>query len=56
MALREQDDETVQLAALNELCEMLSISTEESLSIIPVDQAIPVLVRTRFLQVAIIVA
>ena len=47
VALREEDDESAQLSALNELCEMLSISTEESLQTFPVEQMIPVLVRGR---------
>jgi len=45
VALREADDETAQLSALHDLCEMLAISTEESLSVFPVDQLIPILVR-----------
>ena len=44
MALREADDEGAQLTALHELCETLAISTEESLSVFPVDQLIPILV------------
>ena len=45
MALREADDEGAQLTALHELCETLAISTEESLSVFPVDQLIPILVQ-----------
>jgi hypothetical protein len=45
VALREADDETSQLTALHELCETLAISTEESLSVFPVDQLIPILVQ-----------
>lgn len=48
MALREADDEGSQLTALHELCEMLAVSTEESLSVFPVDQLIPILVRFPF--------
>ncbi|KAK9803385.1 hypothetical protein WJX72_003423 [[Myrmecia] bisecta] len=43
--LRQEDDEPVQLDALNQLCELLSISTEESLSMFPVEQLVPILVQ-----------
>jgi DNA-binding Xre family transcriptional regulator len=44
LALREGDDETAQLAALNELCELLAVSSEDALSMFPVDTLVPVLV------------
>lgn len=47
LALREDDDDSAQVSALSELCEMLSISTEESLQTCPFDQLIPVLVGLR---------
>ena len=43
--LRQDDDEVVQLEALSQLNELLSISNEESLSVFPVEQLVPVLVR-----------
>ena len=46
LALREGDDETAQLAALNELCELLAVSSEDALSMFPVDTLVPVLVRS----------
>ena len=45
LALREGDDETAQLAALNELCELLAVSSEDALSMFPIDTLVPVLVR-----------
>jgi hypothetical protein len=42
--LRQDDDEIVQLEALSQLNELLSISNEESLSVFPVEQLVPVLV------------
>ena len=42
--LQQDDDEVAQLEALNQLNELLSISSEESLSIFPVEQLVPVLV------------
>lgn len=42
--LRQDEDEVAQLDALNQLNELLSISSEESLSIFPVEQLVPVLV------------
>lgn len=45
-ALRHDDDEIQQLEALTQLCELLAVSTEEGLSVCPVDQLVPVLVRT----------
>ena len=44
MQLRQDEDEVAQLDALNQLNELLSISSEESLSIFPVEQLVPVLV------------
>ncbi len=43
--LRQDDDEAAQLDALSQLNELLSISNEESLSVFPVEQLVPVLVR-----------
>ena len=45
LALREGDDETAQLAALNELCELLAVSSEDALSMFPIDTLVPILVR-----------
>lgn len=45
MQLRQDDNETAQLDALSQLNELLSISNEESLSVFPVEQLVPVLVR-----------
>lgn len=45
--LRQDDDEASQLEALTQLNELLSISNEESLSVFPVEQLVPVLVRAR---------
>jgi E3 ubiquitin-protein ligase TRIP12 len=42
--LKQSDDENAQLAALSDLCEHLSISTEESLATFPVEQVVPLLV------------
>lgn len=38
------DDEMVQLAGLTELCEYLSISTEDTLAAFPTEQVVPQLV------------
>ena len=43
--LRQDDDENAQLEALSQLNELLSISNEECLSVFPVEQLVPVLVR-----------
>lgn len=43
--LKQSDDESAQLTALTDLCEHLSISTEESLATFPVEQVVPLLVR-----------
>jgi hypothetical protein len=42
--LKQSDDESAQLTALTDLCEHLSISTEESLVTFPVEQVVPMLV------------
>lgn len=42
--LKQVDDEAAQLASLSDLCELLSISTEESLTTFPVEQIVPMLV------------
>lgn len=42
--LKQADDDSAQLTALTDLCELLSISTEESLTTFPVDQIVPLLV------------
>lgn len=44
--LRQEEDETAQLSALSELCELLSISTEESLASFPIESIVPLLVST----------
>ncbi len=44
--LRQDDDENAQLDALSQLNELLSISNEESLSVFPVEQLVPVLVHS----------
>jgi hypothetical protein len=43
--LKQSDDDSAQLIALTDLCEHLSISTEESLATFPVEQVVPLLVR-----------
>lgn len=48
--LRQDEDEDTQLDALNQLTELLSISSEESLGILPVEQLIPVLVSSATVQ------
>ena len=42
--LKAPEDDMAQLETLGRLCEMLSISSEEQLSVLPVDQLVPVLV------------
>lgn len=42
--LRQEDNEVQQLDGLSQLCELLCVATEESLSIFPVEQLAPVLV------------
>lgn len=43
-SLRQADDESAQLGALTELCEMLSISSEDTLASFPIESAVPMLV------------
>ena len=43
--LRQDDDPTVQQEALRQLCELLSVSSEEALSMLPVESLVPILVR-----------
>jgi hypothetical protein len=43
--LRQEDDEGAQLVAVTDLCELLSISTEDNLASFPVEQITPLLVR-----------
>jgi E3 ubiquitin-protein ligase TRIP12 len=45
--LKQAEDETSQLSALTDLCELLSISTEDTMAIFPVEQVVPLLVRPR---------
>jgi E3 ubiquitin-protein ligase TRIP12 len=42
--LRQEDDEGAQLVAVTDLCELLSISTEDNLASFPVEQITPLLV------------
>ena len=49
-ALKDAGDENAQLAALSELCELLAVSSEEALTIFPVDSLVPLLVRTFCLE------
>lgn len=44
VGLKQVDDESAQLTSLTDLCEHLSISTEESLATFPVEQVVPLLV------------
>jgi hypothetical protein len=44
--MKQFDDEGAQLSSLSELCELLSISTEESLTTFPIEQVVPLLVST----------
>jgi E3 ubiquitin-protein ligase TRIP12 len=41
----KHEDESVQLAALTDLCELISISTEESMVSFPTEQTVPLLVN-----------
>ena len=50
MQLRQEDNEVQQLDGLGQLCELLSVSTEESLSVFPVEQLAPVLVSPLLLH------
>lgn len=43
--LRQDDDPVVQQEALTQLCELLSVSSEEALSMLPVESLVPILVR-----------
>ena len=45
MASLKEDDEMVQEAALNELTELMSMSSEEALTVLPLEQLVPQLVR-----------
>lgn len=44
MASLKEDDEMVQEAALNELTELMSMSSEEALTVLPLEQLVPQLV------------
>ena len=44
MASLKEEDEMVQEAALNELTELMSMSSEESLTVLPLEQLVPQLV------------
>jgi hypothetical protein len=43
--LRQVDDESAQLGALTELCEIMAISSEDMLQSFPIETAVPSLVR-----------
>ncbi|KAL6764034.1 armadillo-type protein, partial [Haematococcus lacustris] len=43
--LRQVDDESSQLGALTELCEVISISSEDALASFPIESAVPLLVQ-----------
>ena len=43
--LRQEDNEVQHIDALGQLCELLSVSTEDSLSMLPVEALAPMLVR-----------
>ena len=53
MASLKEDDEMVQEAALNELTELMSMSSEESLTVLPLEQLVPQLVRHLFTKHAL---
>jgi hypothetical protein len=42
--LKQAGDESSQLTALTDLCELLSISTEDTMTVFPVEQVVPLLV------------
>jgi E3 ubiquitin-protein ligase TRIP12 len=42
--LKQAEDESSQLMALTDLCELLSISTEDTMTVFPVEQVVPLLV------------
>lgn len=44
LAMLREDDEMQQMAGLSELCEYISISTEESMVAFPVEQIVPIVV------------
>ena len=44
MSSLKEEDEMVQEAALNELTELMSMSSEESLTVLPLEQLVPQLV------------
>ena len=46
--LRQDDDPIVQQEALTQLCELLSVSSEEALSMLPVESLVPILVCQPF--------
>eukprot|EP00983_Pelagomonas_calceolata_P009759 316571-Pelagomonas_calceolata.AAC.1 len=43
-SLRQADDESAQVGALTELCEVLSISSEDTLASFPIESSVPMLV------------
>lgn len=43
--LKQAEDESSQLTALTDLCELLSVSTEDAMAVFPVEQVVPLLVR-----------
>jgi E3 ubiquitin-protein ligase TRIP12 len=45
--LKQSDDESQQLSSLTELCEFLSISTEDTLASFPLETVVPLLVGSR---------
>ena len=45
MASLKEEDEMVQEAALNELTELMSMSSEEALTVLPLEQLVPQLVE-----------
>ena len=45
--LRQEDNEVQHIDALGQLCELLSVSTEESLSMLPVESLAPILVSNQ---------
>lgn len=45
MASLKEEDEMVQEAALNELTELMSMSSEEALTVLPLEELVPQLVR-----------
>ncbi len=45
MGLKAFEDESQQLSSLTELCEFLSISSEDALAAAPIETIVPLLVR-----------